>query len=201
MPEPTSCCRGGGYCDRCDLLVGLDGLHVLDVVRDEGSGLVVDVESAPGPVGRPAWGVLARGHGRREVGLVDAPAFGMPTRVVCRKRRWTCLEAACPVGVFTEQDETIARPRGAVDGAGLPVAIAELRREQASVQGLARRLGTMWRTVWTSIRPLLEEAAADPTRFDGVSILGVDEHVVRHEALLFRMEVRDLHRLAVAAAG
>ena len=29
----------------------------------------------------------------------------------------------------------------------------------------------------------------------------VDEYVVRHEALLFRMEVRDLHRLAVAAAG
>ena len=29
----------------------------------------------------------------------------------------------------------------------------------------------------------------------------VDEDVVRHEALLFRMEVRDLHRLAVAAAG
>jgi len=34
-----------------------------------------------------------------------------------------------------------------------------------------------------------------------VSILGVDEHIVRHEALLFRMEVRDLHRLAVAVAG
>jgi transposase len=30
MPEPTSCCRvGGGYCDRCDLLVGLEGLHVM----------------------------------------------------------------------------------------------------------------------------------------------------------------------------
>jgi hypothetical protein len=29
----------------------------------------------------------------------------------------------------------------------------------------------------------------------------VDEHVVRHEALLFRMEVRDLDRFAVAAAG
>ena len=80
-------------------------------------------------------------------------------------------------------------------------AIAELRREQASVRGLARRLGTTWRTVWDSIRPLLEEAAADLTRFDGVSILGVDEHVVRHEALLFRMEVRDLHRLVVVAAG
>jgi hypothetical protein len=41
----------------------------------------------------------------------------------------------------------------------------------------------------------------DPARFDGVTAIGVDEHVVRHEALLFRMEVRDLHRLAVAAAG
>ena len=56
--------------------------------------------------------VAASEHGWREVGLVDAPAFGRPTRVVWRKRRWTCLEAACPVGVFTEQDERVARPRG-----------------------------------------------------------------------------------------
>jgi hypothetical protein len=27
MGEPTSCCRSdGGYCDRCDLLLGLEGL-------------------------------------------------------------------------------------------------------------------------------------------------------------------------------
>jgi len=30
MPEPTLCCRvGGGNCDRCDLLVGLPGMHVI----------------------------------------------------------------------------------------------------------------------------------------------------------------------------
>ena len=40
----------------------------------------------------------------------------------------------------------------------------------------------------------------DPTRFDGVTAIGVDEHVVRHEALLYRMEVGDLHWLAVVAA-
>jgi hypothetical protein len=62
-------------------------------------------------------------------------------------------------------------------------------------------LGTTWRTVWGAVRPLLARAAADETRFAGVTRLGVDEHVVRHEALLFRMEVGDLHRLAVAAAG
>ena len=37
MPEPTSCCRCvGDYCDRCDLLVGLEGLHVVGVERDDG---------------------------------------------------------------------------------------------------------------------------------------------------------------------
>jgi hypothetical protein len=41
----------------------------------------------------------------------------------------------------------------------------------------------------------------DPGRLNGVKVIGVDEHVVRHEALLFRMEVRDLHCFAVAAAG
>lgn len=41
----------------------------------------------------------------------------------------------------------------------------------------------------------------DPTHLAGVRILGVDEHCVRHEALLFRMEVRDLHHSAVAVAG
>jgi hypothetical protein len=42
---------------------------------------------------------------------------------------------------------------------------------------------------------------AGPARFDAVEVIGVDEHVVRHEALLFRMEVRDLHHLVVVAAG
>ncbi len=39
-----------------------------------------------------------------------------------------------------------------------------------------------------------------PQRLDGVTTVGVDEHVVRHEALLYRMEVGDLHWLAVVAA-
>jgi hypothetical protein len=70
-----------------------------------------------------------------------------------------------------------------------------------SISGLARQLGTTWNTVWTSIEPLLKAMADDETRFAGVARLGVDEHVVRHEALLFRMEVRDLDRFAVVAAG
>ena len=75
-------------------------------------------------------------------------------------------------------------------------------RQHASVNGSAGSSASTWRTVWESIRPLLMAADADAAPVRRASaILGVDEHVVRHEALLFRMEVRDLHRLAVAAAG
>jgi len=189
MCEPTSCCRPGGvsaptsYCDRCDLLVGLDGLHVLAVDVDDGPAghrLTVTVESPPGPMGCPVCGVVAVSHGRRVVTLVDAPSFGRPVRVRWRKRTWLCPEPSCGTGVFTEQDEAIAAPRALLSMRACWWAIGQLRREHASVLGLARQLGTTWRTVWRSIKPLLEAMAADPARFDGVTDLGVDEHVWHH---------------------
>jgi len=176
-----SCCHlGGGYCERCDLLVGLPGLHAIGVERDDGGAVMIVVESAPGPMGCPACGVVAHRHGPREVRLVDAPMFGKPATVVWRKRRWRLPEPACPVGVCDEQDETIARPRGLLTVRACWWAIGKLRREHASVQGLARRLGTTWRTVWTSIKPLLQSADQDPDRFAGVTRLGVDEHTWHH---------------------
>jgi hypothetical protein len=202
MGEPTLCCRaGGGYCDRCDLLVGLDGLRVVGVDRDDGAVLTVTVESEQGVTGCRACGAVARGHGRVDVRLVDAPAMGRAVRICWRKRRWICREHACPVSTFVEQDERVAAPRAKLTARACRWAIEQLRREHASVNGIRRQLGTGWRTVWESIRPLLAAADADPGRFAGVQMLGVDEHVVRHEALLFRMEVRDRHRLAVVAAG
>ena len=83
MPEPTSCCSAlGGYCDRCDLLVGLDGLRVTAVAGAEDGALTVTVESEPVLVGCPSCGVVAHGHGRLEVRLVDAPSAGRPVTVV-----------------------------------------------------------------------------------------------------------------------
>jgi transposase len=205
VSEPTACARARSsadpsYCDRCDLLVGLDGFHVLDVAEGR-AGLRVVVESAPAPMGCPRCGVLVGSHGRRDVVLVDSPCFGRPVRLVWRKRTWRCGEERCPGGSFTEQHEDLARPRALLSTRACWWAINQLRREHASVAGIARQLGTTWRTVWRSIAPLLQAMADDETRFDGVATLGVDEHVVRHEALLFRMEVRDLDRFAVAAAG
>lgn len=182
MPEPTLCCRAqGGYCDRCDLLVGLEGLHVTTVDREgDGGALTITVESAPEPMGCRSCGVIVHGHGRVEVRLVDAPAMGRPVRIVWRKRRWVCPEPACPVGSFVEQDERIAAPRALPTARPCRWAIEQVRREHASINGIRRQLGTGWRTVWESIKPILAAADQDPSRFAGVSILGVDEHVWHH---------------------
>lgn len=181
MTEPTSCCRGGAnYCDRCDLLVGLDGLRVIAVERRGRDGLAVTMESPPGPVGCPGCGVLAVGHGRVPVPLVDAPAMGRPVRLLWRKRRWRCAQEACQVVTFLEQDEMVAAPRARLTRRASWWAIEQIRREHASVNGIRRQLGTGWRTVWDAIRPLLEAAEANPARFDGVAVLGVDEHIWHH---------------------
>jgi transposase len=195
MSEPTgcaaACCRStdpdsgaaGIYCANCDALVGLPGVHVIAVERVQarrGEGLVVTVESAPTVMGCPVCGAVARSHGRRVVELIDSPCFGRPVTVRWRKRTWTCPDPACPSGTFTEQDEQIAPRRGLLTTRACRWAIEQLRREHASAAGLARRLGTTWRTVWRSIQPTLARAARDESRFAGVRQLGVDEHVWHH---------------------
>ncbi|HEY5181902.1 MAG TPA: transposase family protein [Dermatophilaceae bacterium] len=181
MTDPTSCCSDSNdYCDRCDVLLGLAGLRVIGAMRDACGLLTVTVESPPGLMGCSSCGVVAQGHGRRPVRLIDTPSAGRPVTVIWSKRRWTCPEPACPVGSFTEQDELVAAPRALLTRRACWWAIAQMRREHASVTGLARQLGTAWHTVWDSIHPLLAAAADDEARFAGVSTLGVDEHVWHH---------------------
>lgn len=138
------------------------------------------VESPPGPIGCPGCGVLAIGHGRPPVPLVDAPAKGRPVLLLWRKRRWRCPEPACVVVTFLEQDETVAAPRSKLTRRAAWGATEQIRREHASVNGIRRQLGTGRRTVWDTIRPLLEAAEADPARFDDGTVLGVDPHIWHH---------------------
>jgi len=184
VDETTSdccACRASGveYCDRCDLLVGLEGLHVVSVAEN-GKWLVVTVESASARAACPVCGVIAGSHGRRDVSLIDSPCFGWPVRLVWRKRTWSCDDPDCDAGSFTESRPDVAGRRALLTTRACWWAIGQIRREHASVAGLARQLGTTWNRVWRSIRPLLAAMAADGSRFAGVERLGVDEHVWHH---------------------
>ena len=59
-------------------------------------------------------------------------------------------------------------------------AIGQLRDEQASIEDLSRQLGIASKTLWRAIHPVVEAAAQDETRFQGVTTLGVDQHIWRH---------------------
>ncbi len=153
---------------------------VEEVSGRRGPFLQVQVESPARVEGCRVCGVVMGSHGRREVRLIDTPCFGRPVELVWRKRVWRCAEISCAGGVLTEQDQEVARPRALLSTRACWWAIGQLRREHASILGLARQLGTSWRTVWKAIRPLLQAMADDDARFDGVSALGVDEHVWHH---------------------
>ena len=186
MTEPTApvgACSADLSCPRCDLLVGLDGLSVTaveEVTGRRGPFLRVRVESPARVEGCRVCGVVMRSHGRRDVRVIDTPCFGRPVELTWRKRTWRCAEPGCPGGVVTEQDETVAGPRALLSTRACWWAIWAIRREHASVLGVARQLGTTWRTVWRAIEPLLKQMAADESRFEGVDALGVDEHVWHH---------------------
>ena len=82
--------------------------------------------------------------------------------------------------MFIEQLPRLVAPRGSITVRAIGWAIGQLRREHGTIAGLARQLGTSWKTLWRAIRPELERLAADESRFDGVTSLGVDEHVWHH---------------------
>ena len=50
--------------------------------------LVLNVESCNQLVGCPGCGVIAQGHGRVVVEVIDAPWAGVPARIRWFKRRW-----------------------------------------------------------------------------------------------------------------
>ena len=181
MSHPTCCCSVSlDRCDRCDLLVGLEGFHLMSVARTP-DALVLDVESCKQLAGCPGCGVIAQGHGRMVVEVIDAPWAGVPARIRWHKRRWICREHTCQTVTFLEHDERVCAPRARLETRAIRWAIRQLRFEGATIAGLARQLATTWNTVWSHIKPCLQAASDDPARFAGVRVLGVDEHVWHHQ--------------------
>lgn len=165
-------------CGRCDLLLGLDGVHVEHVDRAE-TVMTITVSTSRGPAGCPDCGVIATGRGRRIRVLRDVPGDAR-VDLRWRQRVWRCDERGCSRRVFVEDVPELVARRGSITRRAVSWAIGQLRREHATVRGLARQMGTTWKTLWRAIRPVLEGLAGDEARFAGVRTLGVDEHVWHH---------------------
>jgi transposase len=161
------------------VLLGLPDVRVEEVERTQ--ALMTVTVSTPWQLqGCPDCGVVALSRGRRRRVLHDVPHGDVRVRVVWRQGVWRCAEVACSRGSFVEQIPSLVAPRGSITGRAITWAIGHLRREHATIAGLARRLGVSWWALWRVVKPELERLAADESRFAGVTSLGVDEHIWHH---------------------
>ena len=131
--------------------------------------------------------------------LAHEPLGWRPTTLLVTVRRYRC--GGCG-HVWRQDTSSAAEPRGKLSRRGLRWALEGIVLAHLTIARVAEGLAVSWNTANDAVlaegrRVLID----DPDRFDGVKVIGVDEHAVRHEALLFRMEVGDLDRFAVAAAG
>lgn len=110
--------------------------------------------------------------------LAHVPYGSRPTVLHVRVRRYRCT--AC--GHVWRQDTTsAARPRAKLSRTALAWGLRALVVDHRSILSIARDLKLSWTATNEAIlaegqRRLIN----DPHRFDGVSIIGVDEHVWRH---------------------
>ena len=157
MSHPTCCCSASlDRCDRCDLLVDLEGFHLMSVARTP-DALVLDVESCNQLVGCPGCGVTCSRSRARGGGGGDRRALGPGSQ--CGSggiiRCWMCRERTCQMVTFLEHSERVCAPRARLGTRAIRWAIRQLRFEGATILGLARQLGTTWNAVWSHIKPCL----------------------------------------------
>lgn len=113
---------------------------------------------------------------RPSVELVDLPCFGRAVRLVWRKRRWSCPDAACATGSWTEDVPAIAARRLVMtDRAGRWVT-EQVGRHGRTVNEVAGELGCDWHTVNDTViaygTALVDD---DPDRIGTPTALGLDE--------------------------
>jgi transposase len=110
--------------------------------------------------------------------LAHEPLGWRPTTLVVRVRRYRCPGCA---HVWRQDTSRAAQPRAKLSRRGLRWALEAIVVQHLTVARVAEALAVSWNTANDAVlaegqRVLID----DPGRFDGVKVIGVDEHVWRH---------------------
>ena len=122
----------------------------------------------------------AQGQARGTVArrLAHVPVGWRPTQLLVRVRRFACTHCR---RVWRQDTSTLAEPRARLTHAAVEWGLRALALECMSVSRVAAALGISWHTANNAILTRAEQTiTGNPDRFDGVEVLGVDEHVWRH---------------------
>ncbi|MCL6421928.1 ISL3 family transposase [Brachybacterium sp. JHP9] len=125
-----------------------------------------------------ACGARASSRGTIARRLAHVPFGHRPTMLLLRIRRYRCQHCGRR---WREDTRGVAEPRAKLTRTALAWVLAGLVIDHLSVSRIAAGLGVAWHTANTAV---LAEGKrlliGDPSRFEGVSAIGVDEHVWRH---------------------
>jgi transposase-like protein len=106
-------------------------------------------------------------------------SFGWrPTTLLITVRRYRCTGCG---HVWRQDTSKAAEPRAKLSRRGLRWALERIVVQHLTIARIAEGLGVSWNTANAAVlaegqRVLID----DPARFDGVKVIGVDEHVWRH---------------------
>ena len=110
--------------------------------------------------------------------LAHEPLGWRPTTLVVTVRRYRCVDCA---HVWRQDTTAAAEPKAKISRRALRWALEALVMQHLTVARVAEALAVRWNTANDAVlaegkRLLID----DPARFDGVTAIGVDEHVWRH---------------------
>ena len=110
--------------------------------------------------------------------LAHEPFGWRPTVLLVTVRRYRCVECG---HVWRQDMSKAAEPRAKLSRRALRWALEGLVLAHLTIARIAEGLAVSWNTANTAVLAEGQRALInDPTRFDGVQVIGVDEHVWRH---------------------
>ena len=160
------------FCSLDSLGLVVVGQHV------DARGAVLECRVTDADDGCRSCGGRGRPLGTDSRTLAHEPFGGRPTTLLVRIRRYRCTACA---RFWSQDTSAAAEPRAKISRGALAWALRALVIDHLSICRVAAGLGVAWHTANDAVlaeghRRLIN----DPARFDGVAVLGVDEHVWQH---------------------
>ncbi|MCL1800554.1 MAG: ISL3 family transposase [Promicromonosporaceae bacterium] len=110
--------------------------------------------------------------------LAHTPLGWRPTKLVLNIRRYQCRDCH---RVWQQDTSAAAEPRAKISRAGVWWGLFGVSVNHLAMASVAKALGVAWNTANSAVLTAgVEMLINDPARFNGVKVIGVDEHVWSH---------------------
>jgi transposase len=157
------------------------GVSITDAALDGETTVVFCDLRTEGPGRCPGCASVGVYRDTVERPVTDLPVVGHPLRLLVRLPRYRCPEQSCPRAVFCHDSGRLARPRAKTTRRCTRFVLRRLMIDRTTVAAVARELGVSWDTVNDiAVQATGTIVAADAGRFEGVTVIGVDEHRWAH---------------------